>query len=58
MVPDLRTLERLIIVGGLITSRGVVLVVAFVVLVLVFVVPGLVFLVVVAVVACHYRYYH
>ena len=30
----------------------------FVVLVLVFVVPGAVFLVLVAVVACHYVYYH
>ena len=53
---DLPTLKRLIIVGGLITSRGVVLVVAFVVLVLVLVVPGVV-LVVIAVVASHYCYY-
>ena len=41
--------------GGLITSRGVVLVVAFVVLVLVSVVPGVV-LVVIGVVASHYCY--
>ena len=49
------TLRWLIIVGGLITSRGVVLVVAFVVLVLVLVVPGVV-LVVIEVVASHYCY--
>ena len=39
---------------GLITGTGVVVVV----LVLVFVVPGVVFLVLIAVVACHYVYYH
>ena len=37
---------------------GEVLVVVFVVLVLVLVVLGVVFLVLVAVVACHYFYYH
>ena len=52
------TLKRLIVVGGLITSRGVVLEVTFVVLMLVFVVPGVFLSVLAAVVACHYFYYH
>ena len=54
----LLTLKWLMSVGGLMTSRGVVLVVVFVVLVVVLVVLGVVFLVLVAVVACHYFYYH
>ena len=46
-------------VGGVIIfAGGEVLVVVFVVLVLVLVVLGVVFLVLVAVVACHYFYYH
>ena len=54
----LSTLRPSIIVGGLITSRGVVLVVVLLVLVVVLVVLGVVFLVLVAVVACRYFYYH